>query len=84
VKVWDAGPEQLSGGPAWPPTSAAGTLTLAPPAQGSDPCVAAAANSATSLPPSFVTCLVLSRKYPEMPLANLAAAGRAVRDAAKG
>jgi hypothetical protein len=28
--------------------------------------------------------LVLSRKYSEMPLANLAAAGRAVRDAAKG
>jgi hypothetical protein len=28
--------------------------------------------------------LVLSRKYSEMQLANLAAAGRAVRDAAKG
>src|SRR5262249_61754030 len=27
--------------------------------------------------------LILSRKYSEMPLANLAAAGRAVRDAAK-
>jgi hypothetical protein len=28
--------------------------------------------------------LILSRKYSEMQLANLASAGRAVRDAAKG